>query len=50
MKAMKKPNAWMMAVKKARADLKITGFVLMGKGPEGKKLYAAAKAIHAKSK
>ena len=44
----KKGNAWMTAVKKARSELGIKTFVLMNKGPEGKKLYARAKELHKK--
>ena len=44
----KKGNSWMTAVKKARSELGIKTFVLMNKGPEGKKLYSRAKELHKK--
>merc|ERR1712228_285416 len=39
---------WLTCVKKARKKLGITGFVLINRGPKGKALYDAAKALYNK--
>merc|ERR550532_2011325 len=43
-----KNNSWSKAIAAARKALGITGFVLINKGPEGKALYAKAKALQEK--
>lgn len=42
-----KIGAWMTAVKKARKELGITGFVLMNRGAQGTALYKRAKELMA---
>jgi hypothetical protein len=39
-------NAWAKAIKKARNELGIKGFVKINRGKEGKELYRLAKKIH----
>merc|ERR1712192_7741 len=39
---------WIKACAAARKELKITGLCLLNKGPEGKALYAKAKALYSK--
>ena len=41
-----KKNPWIKAVKQARKELGIEGFVIMNKGPEGKRLYDKAKELY----
>merc|ERR1719454_541244 len=41
-----KAQKWINACKAARKALKITGFVAMNSGPQGKALYAKAKALY----
>ena len=48
--AIGKKNTWMVAMAKARKVLKVKGFVLIGKGKEGKALLAKAREFHAASK
>mmetsp|Transcript_96432 Transcript_96432/g.300318 ORF Transcript_96432/g.300318 Transcript_96432/m.300318 type:complete len:97 (-) Transcript_96432:120-410(-) len=38
-------NAWPKAIQAVRKALGLTGFVAINKGPEGKALYARAKAL-----
>ena len=42
----KRVNAWAKAIKKARNELGIVGFVKINRGKEGKELYRLAKKIH----
>jgi hypothetical protein len=44
--AQAKQNPWIKAVKKARKNLGIEGFVAINKGREGKALYKEAKKIY----
>lgn len=44
--AQAKQNPWIKAVKKARKNLGIEGFVTINKGREGKALYKEAKKIY----
>merc|ERR1719356_1789070 len=43
-----KNNSWAKAIAAARKALGLVGFVAINKGPEGKALYAKAKALHEK--
>merc|ERR1711881_462780 len=43
--ALKGKSGWMAAVKKARKELGITGFVLMNRGAHGVALYQKAKEL-----
>eukprot|EP00409_Alexandrium_fundyense_P003901 CAMPEP_0185903494 /NCGR_PEP_ID=MMETSP0196C-20130402/2759_1 /TAXON_ID=2932 /ORGANISM="Alexandrium fundyense, Strain CCMP1719" /LENGTH=96 /DNA_ID=CAMNT_0028622565 /DNA_START=77 /DNA_END=367 /DNA_ORIENTATION=+ len=43
-----KNNSWIKATAAARKALGLVGFVIMNKGPDGKALYAKAKALHEK--
>mmetsp|Transcript_903 Transcript_903/g.1193 ORF Transcript_903/g.1193 Transcript_903/m.1193 type:complete len:102 (+) Transcript_903:1-306(+) len=43
-----KNNSWAKAIECARKALGITGFVLINSGPEGKAVYAKAKALQVK--
>merc|ERR1719336_209 len=45
MSARGKNNSWAKAIAAARKALGLSGFVLINKGPEGKALYAKAKAL-----
>jgi hypothetical protein len=45
-KKKRKVNKWAKAIKKARKNLGITGFVLINRGTDGKALYKEAKRIH----
>merc|ERR1719410_1794611 len=40
-----KKSPWMKAVAKARKELKISGFVIMNRGAQGKALYKLAKSF-----
>merc|ERR1739845_120872 len=40
---------WIKACNAARKELKLTGFVALNKGPDGKALYAKAKALYSKA-
>merc|ERR1719369_747428 len=42
-----KKHQWMKATAAARKALGITGFVAMNSGPQGKELYAKARALYA---
>jgi len=47
--AQAKQNPWIKAVKKARKNLGIEGFVAINRDADGKALYKEAKKIYAKS-
>merc|ERR1719266_264784 len=44
-----KAQKWIKACTAARKELKLTGFIALNKGPQGKALYAKAKALFAKA-
>lgn len=41
-----KKNPWIKSVMKARKELGTTGFVVINRGAEGKRLYKLAKKYH----
>merc|ERR1739845_275703 len=44
-----KAQKWIKACTAARKELKLTGFIALNKGPQGKALYAKAKSLFAKA-